>query len=380
MFRKSLKPRENFKDYFEEIGFHYHNVESSDGSPYWREGIAYEFTLKEVEAIEDATTELHGMCMSTVEDIITSGDYPAQFLLSEESKALIQSSWKSPHIYGRFDLAVTSKGDIKLYEYNADTPTSLLEAAVAQWKWVEEVENISNRNQFNSIHEKLIKRWSEVKKEESPVLYLLATKEAHYEDWGNLEYMAETAHQAGWHVHIDSVESVGYDSKYKEFVDPQEYSIQNIFKLYPWEWMMDEEFGQHIVSSKINWFEPAWKMLLSNKAILPILWEKYPEHPNLLPSYFDYAGGDFVRKPLLGREGSNVYRMGQLEQGSHFVDFYDKSYISQSYFPVESFEGYYPVVGSWVVGDEAVGMGIREDNNVVTGNNSHFVPHYFTEN
>ena len=36
------------------------------------------------------------------------------------------------------------------------------EASVAQWHWIEQVENIANRDQFNSIHEKLIERWKQL--------------------------------------------------------------------------------------------------------------------------------------------------------------------------------------------------------------------------
>ena len=32
--------------------------------------------------------------------------------------------------------------------------------------------------------------------------------------------------------------------------------------------------------------EPSWKLILGNKAILPLLWEMFPEHKNLLPAYF----------------------------------------------------------------------------------------------
>ena len=51
---------------------------------------------------------------------------------------------------------------------------------------------------------------------------------------------------------------------------------------------------------------------LSNKGILPLLWEMFPDHPNLLPAYFEddpesgKLGDSFARKPLYSREGANV--------------------------------------------------------------------------
>jgi glutathionylspermidine synthase len=52
-------------------------------------------------------------------------------------------------------------------------------------------------------------------------------------------------------------------------------------------------------------------------------------------------------------------------------------YIYQQYAPLPDFQGKHPVVGSWVIGDEPAGIGIREDNTIISGNGSHFVPHYF---
>lgn len=37
--------------------------------------------------------------------------------------------------------------------------------------------------------------------------------------------------------------------------------------------------------------------------------------------------------------------------------------------------GNYPIIGAWMVGGQAVGMGIREDQGPLTGNGSSFVPH-----
>ena len=57
-------------------------------------------------------------------------------------------------MYGRFDLAYDGTTPPKLLEYNADTPTSLLEAAVIQWRWQQDMR--PERDQFNSIHERLL--------------------------------------------------------------------------------------------------------------------------------------------------------------------------------------------------------------------------------
>ena len=361
-----------------DMSFHHHSVRCDDGKPYWTEGVAYEFTLRQIELIEEVTERLHAMCMETVEHMIMSGDYPSEFLLTDAAKRAIELSWTrgDVHVYGRFDLMFDPGTDaVKMYEYNADTPTSLLESAIAQWQWLEDV--CSEHDQFNSIHEKLIDRWRLARGDfESPMLHLFASKLGQYEDWGNLEYMADTAVQAGWNVHMEEIEAVGYDRDKVEFVDRILEPVDFAFKLYPWEWMMADPFGECLNGCPTQWFEPAWKMLLSNKAILPVLWSRYPNHPNLLPAYFEKVDG-FVRKPVLGREGANIHRDDRLVDGSHFIPEYDDGYVYQEYAPLPEIDGQYPVIGSWMIGDQAAGMGIREDQTLISGNGSHFVPHYF---
>ena len=65
-----------------------------------------------------------------------------------------------------------------------------------------------------------------------------------------------------------------------------------------------EEFGVYLADEPARFIEPAWKMLLSNKGLLPILWELFPDHPNLLPCFEspEPLGGNYAQKPRLSRE------------------------------------------------------------------------------
>ena len=119
-------------------------------------------------------------------------------------------------------------------------------------------------------------------------------------------------------------------------------------------------------------------MLLSNKALLPLLWQRYPEHPNLLRAEWEPFGECYVRKPILSREGANVTLVADgvvLIETPGMYD--DVPCVYQDYSPLPQFDGNYPVLGSWIVGDTACGMGIREDRSPITQNTSRFVPHLF---
>ena len=372
------------------VGFDYYNLPSSDGSHYWSDNVAYEFTLAEIDRIEDTTNELHSMCLDFAADEIKKGDYE-NYRFTELQKQLIETSWRNqdPYLYGRFDFGYDGD-NLKMFEYNADTPTSLLEAAVVQWQWLEQIEGLKHRDQFNWIHEELIKHFQFLKQQSGKTdFHLSAMQDAGREDWGNVDYLADVAYNAGWNIHQLAVEDIGYNSETKKFVDLNDQPIEMLFKLYPLEWLSHAEFARHITTAETRFIEPAWKMLLSNKALLAKLWARYPNHPNLLPAYFTPFElpkdlSMWVKKPLLGREGANVFYYEKnngvefAAKGSEHTTFYGNSgYVYQQKFELPSFDGMYPIIGSWVVGDVACGMGLREDFTAVTGNDSHFIPHYF---
>ncbi len=283
-------------------------------------------------------------------------------------------------IYGRFDLAYDGQNPPKLLEYNADTPTSLLEAAVIQWHWLREVEPESD--QFNSIWEGLIANWEHFKESGS-----LKNETIHFgsmdasEDMMTTAVLMDTAQEAGLQVTFLNMCHIGWDHRQERFVDKEHKPINTLFKLYPWEWIISDTFGPLALSSygQTQWIEPIWKMVLSNKAILAILWEMFPEHPNLLPAYLDGPRElvHYVRKPILGREGANVSIILDGQKTENPGPYENGPYVYQAYVPVPEFEGNHAVVGSWVVNGAARGIGIRESDGPITEDLARFVPHYF---
>src|SRR5258706_15081402 len=85
--------------------------------------------------------------------------------------------------------------------------------------------------------------------------------------------------------------------------------------------------------------EPAWKMLLANKAILPVLWELYPDHPNLLPAFFEPQrfATDYVKKPLLSREGANFSIKSKRVEIDIPGEYGTEGFIYHAYQPMPSY-------------------------------------------
>ena len=376
MRREERIPRVDWPRKVEDLGFDFHTF---DGEVYWDERACYRFTAAEIDKLELATGELQSRCIEAVEAVIEKGDYE-RFRIPEGFAALIEQSWNDDEksLYGRFDLSWDGNGEPKMLEYNADTPTALLEASVVQWYWLKDV--FPQHDQFNSIHERLIERWKELRAglpAVGPVHF--AADAENREDQGTVDYLRDTAIQADIEALAVDIADIGWDGS--RFVDLDNRPIAVLFKLYPWEWLAREEFGAHLLARTTRLIEPAWKMLLSNKAILPVLWEKFPGHPNLLAASFEPGkfATDYVKKPLLSREGANV----SITAGGRTLEapgeYGEEGFIWQAYHGLPQFGGNHTVIGSWIVGEEPAGIGIREDDSPITKNSSRFVPHYFAD-
>lgn len=365
MRRERMVPRADWQARVEAIGFGFHTL---DGQPYWREDACYVFDESAIDALEAATAELHGLCMEAVDRIVRAGRYD-DLGIGDAAARLVERSWfdRDPALYGRMDLSFDGRSPPRLLEYNADTPTSLFEASVVQWYWLEDV--APDADQFNSLHEALIERWRVVAG--GTRMHFAACYDSP-EDGTTTDYLLDTCAQAGLDVQALDIEEIGWSGK--AFIDLADRSIDRLFKLYPWEWLMSEPFAAHIPASGTRWFEPPWKMLLSNKAILPLLWEFFPGHPNLLPASRsrEAIAGAAVVKPYWGREGQGIAVLAPDERGRD-----TPCHIYQAFAPLPVFDGRHALVGSWVVGDTPVGIGMREDSDPITRNTSCFVPHLF---
>ena len=298
MERVSITERPDWREKATEYGFNFHTMY---GEPYWSEEAYYKLSLAQVEKLEEVTAELHQMCLQVVEKVIASDELMAKFRIPKHTWGFVRQSWKTnqPSLYSRLDLAWDGVGEPKLLENNADTPTSLYEAAFFQWIWLEDQLNAgklpAGSDQFNSL-----------------------------------------------------------------------------------------QFSTKLEDAGVRWLEPAWKSIISNKALLPMLWEMFPNHPNLLAAYFSEDAHPemekYVIKPIFSREGANV---SIVEQGK-VVESVEGPYgeegtIVQEFYPLPKFGDSYTLIGSWLINDQPAGIGIREDRALITQDLSRFYPHIFVE-
>lgn len=382
MKRITVAPRPDWQSEMARIGFNYHSI---DGN-YWQEDACYIFTESQIDFLEDATNALHHMYVQAVAHVVKTGDY-ARLGIDDIAAKQIEDSFgrQAPSLYGRFDLCFDGINPPKLYEYNADTPTALFEASVAQWYWLQAQGGIlRGADQFNNIHERLLVEFESLKPMLAhDTLYLTAVSDS-IEDLTTTQYLQDVAIQAGLQTDYIDIGNIGYRMSDGQFTDLNDNIIRHLFKLYPWEWLLAEEFGQHIASSNIHLIEPAYKLLMSNKALLTILWEMFPNHPNLLAASLNPndISTNVVKKPFFSREGANISLTHANQTLSTHGQYGQEGYVYQESKPLPKFsnnqgQDVFAVIGSWIVGHSAAGIGIREDSTLITKDTSLFVPHAF---
>lgn len=397
MERISLEPRPDWQATAEDLGFTWHH---DSGATYWDETAAYGFTLQEIEeGIEAPTAELQALCLDLVDEAVKSERLMEQLEIPEPMRDYVAGSWarRDPSLYGRMDFAYDgqqegSRGPAKLYEYNADTPTSVYETAVFQWLWLEQQIAAGvlpgDADQFNSLHEQLVERFAAIfpppATGERGFVHFSSDPDF-VEDRQTVRFLEDLASQAGLDPQFVAIDQIGLNADGR-FVDHENWLIGALFKLYPWEQMLRDDYARPLPDAQVTVLEPAWKAILSNKAILPLLWERHPGHPNLLEAYFDddpdaaSLGSSYVRKPLFSREGANVEMT--IEGAAQPVldgGYGEGRFIRQALHAPPVFAGNHVIVGSWLVGNEPAGIGLREDSGPITRNTSRFLPHFIRD-
>lgn len=384
MFRMPVEPRKNWQQKAKDFGFTFHSMY---GEPYWDESAYYQFTLQQIEKdLEDPSEKIHQMCLQVVDKVVNDEELLNAFKIPEPFWQPVKDSWKNhdPSLYSRLDFAYDGSGPAKLFENNADTPTSLYESGFWQWLWLQDlVDNNQlsrHSDQFNSLQEKLIRRLDEIAKHYHTDQIHFACCHDTIEDRGTVQYLQDCAAESGIEAPFVFIEDIGIGESGR-FTDLKNQEISTLFKLYPWEFMQREEFADFVVSSDTTWIEPLWKSILSNKALMPMLWKMFTGHPNLLPSFFENElhlcdHQKIVKKPIFSREGANV---SIFDKGETVLEaqgpYGEEGFIYQAFHPLPKFDDNYTLIGSWLVDDKAAGISVREDTSLITQDMSRYLPH-----
>lgn len=383
MRRRTFAPRPGWQERLEAVGMLWHGSAPDHPVPYWAEDAGYQFSAAEVSDLERTAQRLTGQLLTATEYAITQGRL-AELGIPDFMEDAVRESWDrdDPSVYLRLDLAYCPGEPPRLLEVNGQTPTSLLEAAVCQWQWLEDrqaaAELPSQAGQWNTLHEALGEQWAHLRSERSlsEVTFSSALSD---EDLATVTYLRELANAAGLQTTYLPVDRLGLAPHEPYLLDGWPRPIRNLMWLWPFEFAWDARDGEALATTRTRFIEPLWKAVTSSKGLLAVLHDLYPDDESILPASLTPGTlkGPAVQKPLYSREGQNIILPGQAMTPGDYAGY---PLIEQAYTELPTYPApdgpRYPVLGVWAAGDEVCGLGIREGRGRVTDNRASFVPHW----
>ncbi|WP_342744596.1 glutathionylspermidine synthase family protein [Deinococcus hopiensis] len=377
-----MTPRPGWEKRLRDVGMTWYAPTPEHPVPYWGEDVAYVFTPGEVEKLRRDSQDLTNMVLEATGAAIEGGRLN-ELGIPTFLRAAVRDSWErdDPTVYMRLDLAYDGQGHARLLEVNAQTPTSLIEAAVCQWQWLEDQQEAGelpgHGTQWNTIHEGLSEQWTHL-------FAKCGVREAHFsaghseEDIATVTYLRDLAQAAGVRGSFLMADEIGTSPEFPHLLDTWSLSIRHLMWLWPFEYAWESRDAAFLATTETRLIEPLWKAVTGSKGLLAHLHERYPDSGLVLPASLTPGrlGERVVRKPLYSREGQNVTLPGEVPTPGAYGDL---PMVEQAYTELPTFEAAdgprYPVLGVWVAGDEVCGLGIREGRGRVTDNRATFAPH-----
>ncbi|CAF3882401.1 unnamed protein product [Adineta steineri] len=358
--------------------------------------------------IGTVSNEVHRMFIEATNRVIHNDELLARFKIPNVFWNRIRHSWINEQnllMSGRIDLAFDEK-QLKVFEYNADSASALVECAIIHKKWAEAIDLPSKFMSGLQLHYVLVNNWKAMKI--TTKIHILIDDKR--DEIFTALYMQNVMKEAG----IESKLYIGTDNLYWKddmIVDNDGEIIKFIWKLWMWETVFQDHIdvtkerdlvnsnstdhilkwkpinGEHprisdiLLHDRIKVIEPLWKVITSNKALLPILWSMYPNHPNLLLTEWslteELKHTSFVKKPIVGHCGQNVTLYGP--EGNVVIaettgNFSTRDNIYQELFPLKNYDGYYAIIGSWIIRGNFAGFSIREDRTLIIDHHSPVTP------
>lgn len=278
--------------------------------------------------LKRATNELHALFMHGTEYVMEHKELWHHFNIPDELWPRIRKCWndrRNHMVTGRFDFCMTQEG-IKVYEYNCDSASCHMEAGKIQGLWAKQYRCEEGDDAGADLFEHLVEAWRFVPVD--GLVHLLLDNDG--EEMYHTCFMREAMQQAGLQTRVLQEFSQARWKNGSEVIDREGNSIEKIWKTWAWETALDQvreeirlaekksgmgrgdvpRLMDILLRPRTTVFEPLWTLVPSNKAILPILWQMFPECPYLLESYFEQTSSlcqkGFVAKPIAGRCGHNI--------------------------------------------------------------------------
>ena len=365
------------------------------------------------EKIKNATEELHKMFVNTTGSVLSNKNLYKYFNMSKDQWKYAKESfdkYKDKYLYGRMDIGFNfDLNNIKIFEYNTGLCGDIYDTTDFQRDMFnyffsknknkytlpnfDEIEN-SNYSGSNIIN-KLGNRFKHLLKiykmdSSSPIYFITANGK---EEFLVLSSFFKALNNKNLNYKICKYgKDLEYDKKTGDLIDKEYQTPVNfLYKTYSWYKIFKEYQNPNhqkffdIFSPKypknFNFIEPLWKTVMGNKALLPFVYKKYPNHPLLLPCSFDPNDEIFeneeylIEKAFTGRGSMKTKKVkkSEIHEGK-------KGVIYQKMFDKNRIGNYFYIMGSYVIGPKFGGCYIKQSNLLINDYNCNVMPVRFLYN
>ena len=281
-------------------------------------------------ALCKATTELHSMFVKATEHVCKTPElwpafgFPSQYW----PRALASFFTGDKVIFGRFDFSITPENGIKCFEYNADSASCLMECAYVQASWAKAV-GIDSVGVDAGIgcEERLVNAWHLLNLPKGTLVHFLIEQEG--EERYHALYTMNAAQKAGFVCKLVKSGNIVDNFTFNEaghILDDEKKPVKYVWKTWCYTTLLSQWNGEPLrhsgqvrvidvcLNEDVLVFEPWWSAIPANKAILPVLSEMFPDHPNLLHTSWELTDRlkktGYVAKPVNGRGGKSIMLHG----------------------------------------------------------------------
>lgn len=211
------------------------------------------------------------------------------------------------------------------------------------------------------------------------------------EDWVTATFLKGLAAKAGWNTTATKMKDVRWDKKNGVWVDGKGHPITALYKQFPWELILRQSVAKDFVAHHARMemiMEPAWKMILSTRAILPALYEMFPESELVTPARMGTPKGlsedhvAFTVLPSSSRNEMGVLKGRQFTSwGESMKDFSNLKSVGYRNLELprryrDASGGYrFTYMSVFTVAGNMAGVGFRETRLPLLGAHSTFKPH-----
>ncbi len=358
----------------------------------------YQVSETALDELETATNELHGLFMHATDYVLEHDELLEKFNLPRAILPRIRQSWDNrlnQLITSRFDFSISERG-LKVYEYNCDSASCYMECGKVQGKWGKHFGAKRGRDAGEDLFNELVKAWRNSDAEN--MVHIL--KDDDPEENYHALFMADAIESAGLQVRlVDGLQGLVWDNQ-GHIRDLEGNVVRWVWKTWAWETALDQiraeceaddamseyeprwQIGGHprlvdvLLRREVMVYEPLWTLIPSNKAILPVLWSLFPNHPLLLNSSFeltdDLRQTGYVAKPIVGRCGYNIQLVDDQDEvlDETSGQFGARDTIYQQLFPLPYVGDYFTQVSTFTAAGHYAGACVRVDKSMIISKDS----------